>query len=164
MKLLALMIFLLVCMNVQAAGIGVSPSEVVFNLEKGKKQQREIIVYNLEDSPIQVEVDSDRKYLDFYHNGEIEGQGYDIILIEADGAMLEEGNHSGIVYITVAGQGSGVMLRVGAAVKTTVNVIQTEKVNWRMGLLTTLLVFVTGMFLFLLIIKFSRRSLFPVKT
>jgi len=164
MKLMILLVFLLISMNVQAAGIGVSPSELVFNIEKGKKQQREVMVYNLEDATVNVQVNSDSPYLEFYYNGVIEGQGNDLVVIEVDGTDLKEGNHSGTVYITAAGQGSGVLLSVGAAVKTRVNVFQTEKIDWRMGLLTTLAVFAGGMLLFLLIVKFSRRSLLTIKT
>jgi len=81
MKFLLFFIFLILSVNVTAAGIGVAPAELNFNVENGKKQQKEITIYNLEDKEVQFEVQSNGDFLDFYHNGIIDGSGMEKILV-----------------------------------------------------------------------------------
>jgi hypothetical protein len=77
-------ILLITVMEANAAGIGIAPAELNFNLEKGKKQQKELTVYNLENHEVDFNVYSNANFLEFSYNGIVEGNGMEKIIVEAN--------------------------------------------------------------------------------
>jgi len=150
MRLFLLFFILLVfVVEVSAAGIGVAPAELNFNVEKGKKQQKEMTVYNLEDSEVHFDVYSKANFLEFFHNGIIEGSGMEKIIVEVNANKLKEGTYKESIYVTASNGASGIKLNLGTAVKVSVHVFTVDKVNMIVGILTSITIIVLGMLIYL---------------
>ncbi|MAG15478.1 hypothetical protein CMO88_00280 [Candidatus Woesearchaeota archaeon] len=142
-------ILLITVMEANAAGIGIAPAELNFNLEKGKKQQKELTVYNLENHEVDFNVYSNANFLEFSYNGIVEGNGMEKIIVEANAEKLKEGQYEKHIYITASNGASGIKLNLGTAVKVNVQVFKINKLNTIVGILTTFAIIVLGMLAYL---------------
>ena len=138
-------LFLVFAIEVAATGIGAAPAELQFSVEKGRRQQKELTLYNLDERSIEFEVRSGSGFLEFYHNGTAEPLGAEKIIVEANAEKLKEGTHTGTVYITTAGNPGGVALSIGAAIKVTVSVFSRNKTSFLTGVMTTFLIVAAGL-------------------
>ncbi len=145
----ALLIMLLLATTASASGIGVTPAELSFNIEKGKTQQRELAVYNLGDSAFELDVTSDSDFLRFSHTGRISANGKGKVVVEADAKKLKEGVRSGSIYITAGSQSSGVRLNLGTAVKANVEVFTLKKTSAVTGTITSSAIVLFGLLAYL---------------
>ncbi|MBI2663859.1 hypothetical protein HYX10_00770 [Candidatus Woesearchaeota archaeon] len=148
MKLMLMLVFLLCAIEVSAAGIGVAPAELNFNLEKGNKQQKELTIYSLEDHRINFQVSSDAEFLRFYHSGIVEGSGSEKIIVELDSGRMKAGEHEETIYITSSNGAAGVKLNLGTAVKANANVADANKLNAAAGIITSLTIVMAGLLLY----------------
>ncbi|MBS3133064.1 hypothetical protein J4470_02960 [Candidatus Woesearchaeota archaeon] len=142
-------LFLSLVISVEAAGIGVAPAELSFNIEKGKSQQKELTLYNLEDRETEFEVRGNADFLEFYHNGIIEPFGNEKITVKANAANLKEGNYGKNIYIIASSSDSGVSLKLGAAVKANVNVFTNSATNFLTGIITSASIVAAGLLAYL---------------
>ena len=150
MKLtLLLLLLLLLSPSATAAGIGTAPAEINFSVEKGKTQQRELVVYNLGDSAFELDVTSDSDSLSFSHAGSIIANGKGKLVVEADAKKLKQGNYSQNVYVTSKSRVPGVMLSLGTAVKANIEVFTTRKTNAETGAITSTAVVIFGLLAYL---------------
>jgi len=160
MKIFLLGIFLLILVvEVSAIGIGGAPAELNFNIEKGKSQKKELTVYNLEDMEAEFEVNSNAKFLQFYHNGIIEAVGAEKIIVEAITENLKEGNYEENIYITSSNSASGLKFNLGAAIKTNVKVFTIAKTNVLTGVITSITIVVVGLMIYFALIN---RKIFAI--
>jgi len=154
MKLFLLLFFSLIFITeVKAAGIGIAPGELNFNVERGRTQQKELTIYNLENQEIEFEVSSSADFLEFYHNGILEASGVDKIIVEAATGNLKEGSYNELIYITSSNGASGVKLDLGVAVKANVLVYSTEKANTFFGLIISISIVFVGLLIYFLATK-----------
>ncbi len=149
-----LLAFLLLASCVAAAGIGVTPAELSFNIEKGKRQQRELTVYNLDDKELEFEAQSDAAFIQFYHEGVIEPESGSKITVEADATKLKTGKHTATIYITTKSNNQGVGIRVGTAIEATVEVFSHNEPNFLVGILISVMIVASGLAIY------SARGLF----
>ncbi len=146
MKLtLLFLLSLLLSTAATAAGIGVAPAELSFNIEKGKTQQRQLTVYNLENGEVELEAASDSDFLKVYHSGSIGANAREKITVEANAKGLKKGSYNGSIYVTAKNQGSGVRLNLGTAVKAHVNVFTTRETSAIIGLITSASIVLAGL-------------------
>lgn len=144
-----LLITLMLATTASAAGIGVAPAELSFSVEKGKTQQRELTVYNLEGNDVGIEVTGDSPALKFYHSGSIGANAKEKITVEADAKRLKEGSHSSAIYVTAKSPASGVRLNLGTAVKADINVFTVIKTNAIIGIMTSAAIVLLGLLIYL---------------
>ena len=144
MRLALLFLFLALATGADAAGIGIVPGELSFETEKGREIQKALTLYNLGSEPIEVEVSSPADYLRFYHNPAVPANGTGKIIVETLTADLEEGNHLTSVYVTSRNKAEGVNFNLGAAVKVSVNVINSSKADPVIGVLISFTILATG--------------------
>ncbi len=157
MKIGALLfIMLLLATAASAAGIGVAPAELRFSVEKGKAQQRELTVYNLEDNDVDIEVTGDSPALKFHHRGGIGAGGKEKITVEVDAKRLKEGSKKGTIYITAKSPASGVRLNLGTAVKADINVFATPKTNAIIGVITSASIVLLGLLMYFAATRLNR--------
>ena len=149
MKIFFLFLFLVILgVNVHAAGIGVVPAELNFEIEKGKNQQKELTLYNLENNEMKFEVNSNSDYLQFRHDGHVRPNEDSKITVEVISDNLDEGTYSEYVYVTTSNSASGVKFNLGAAVKTSVHVYDASKPDRLVGILISIAIVVFGVILY----------------
>ena len=125
---------LLASLPVMATGIGVAPAELIFSIEEGEVQRRELTVYNLDDGPLEFEVESRDPFLRFQHGGAIDPQGSSKVIVEADAKLLKGGDHVGYVQVFRSNGLDGVQLKIGTVVKARVSVIPVDKASVIVGM------------------------------
>lgn len=166
MKIILLLFFslFLVADAANAIGVGVAPSELNFNIQKGKIQQKELTVYNLEDTETEFEVRSNADYLEFYHSGIIAAASSEKIIVEADASNLKEGTYEEDIYITMTHGASGVRLNLGTVIKTRITIFTIDRTNLLVGIMTSISIVVMGLLIYLTnmlnkIVAFARKLL-----
>ncbi len=146
---LFLLITLLLAATASAAGIGAAPAELNFNIEKGKTQQRELTVYNLEDAEVELEVASDSDFLKFSHAGSVNANGKMEVVVEAETKKLKQGSYSQHIYVTSKSRVPGLRLNLGTAVRANVEVFSTRKTNAATGAITSSAIVLFGLLAYL---------------
>ena len=144
MRLTLLFAFLMLATGASATGIGVVPAELDFELEKGEKSGKTLTVYNLGSEIIELEVNSPADHLRFYHNLTVPANGNEKIFVEVLTGDLGGGNYTNSVYVTTRNSAEGVKFNLGAAVKVSVNVINSTKANPVIGILVSTTILLTG--------------------
>ena len=149
---------------VSAVSIGVAPAELNFNLQKGKVQQKELTVYNLEDKETEFEVRSNADYLEFYHNGIIAAASSEKIIVEADAGNLKEGTYEEDIYVTMTNGASGVRFSLGTVIKTQITIFTIDRTNLFVGIMTSIGIVAGGLLIYLTnilnrIVAFARKLL-----
>ncbi len=151
-----LLITLLLATTASAAGIGVTPAELNFNIEKGKTQQHELTVYNLENNEVELDVTSDSDFLKFSHGASISANGKEKITVEADAKKLRQGSYSKNIRITTSSPAKGVRLNLGTAVKASISVFTTNKNSVAVGILTSAAIVLSGLLAYFAATRLSR--------
>ena len=141
------LLLLMLAADAAAAGIGAAPSELKFSIEEGGRQSRQLTVYNLNDGPTEIAVESNASFLSFNYTGVIEGQGSAKVIVEADAAGLEAGEHRSLIYVSTLNGRDGVNFRIGAAVRATVTVAEGRTAGFAIALLVLVVLAAGGVLL-----------------
>ena len=162
--LILVVVMLLMPIEIMAVGMGVAPSEVIFDVEKGSRQQKELTVYNLQEETTEFEVRTDAAFLEFFHNGMIEGMDGEKVVVQVDAATLDKGSYRSTIYITTFNHASGVKLNLGSAVKVKVNVFETNKNNVAIAVLVTIVTAIAGVLAYFAMLRIKTLVKMVVKT
>lgn len=157
-----LLLFLLAAATVDAAGIGVAPSELHFSVLEGRTQERELTVYNLNMAGATISAESSSDFVSIEKTAALEAGSSAKLAVEADASSLKPGNHEATIYLTTAGSAGGVALNIGTAVKATLSVIPLSRASILVGLFTSAAVVIAGLGLYFASLR-AIRLLRPAK-
>jgi hypothetical protein len=145
--------FLVVATGVAAAGVGVSPAELSFELSEGEVQQKQVVLYNLQEGDAAFSVYGGKMVSFLPASGVVEGRGSVAVVVEMNAADVSSGAYEDAFTAALAPDAGGVSLAVGSQVPVHVRVIDAGGVNFFVGVLLMLTIVAVGVGLYAVMIR-----------